>query len=314
MKLAKILHNPSAGGRNITAKQLVELVERENFRCTYASVKHDEWKTFGPELDFIIVAGGDGTVRKAAQALLDREDPARPLPIAVLPVGTVNNIARTLQISGPLRQIVKSWHRLTLKKFDIGKLHGPSDERFFLEGFGYGVFPRLMKEVKKMNGTIANAPVKKIPAALGVLYDIILGYASQYAEIHADGVKQSDRYALIEVMNIRSIGPDLRLARSADPGDGKMEIVTVPESRQSRFADYILNCLKGKKDDFTFDTLRATEFRILCNNKDMHADDKIVENRAPGETGIQVSAGAFELLVPRMAKQAARDLPFPPGE
>ena len=141
MKNTNLLHNPTAGDNDFSEKELVKLIEAEGFKCEYASVKEDGWDNFKTETDFLIIAGGDGTVRRVAKALMKRKRLDKQFPIAILPHGTANNIAGTLKVEGKVKDIVRTWHNGVLKKFDIGKIYGLREEMFFLEGFGCGIFP-----------------------------------------------------------------------------------------------------------------------------------------------------------------------------
>jgi len=46
------------------------------------------------QCDLVMIGGGDGTLNLAAQALMDTQ-----LPLGILPLGTANDLARTLGIS-----------------------------------------------------------------------------------------------------------------------------------------------------------------------------------------------------------------------
>jgi len=55
--------------------------------------------------DIVAVAGGDGPVGKVARRLI-----GSPTPIAILPLGTANNIANTLDVTGKsLKELIRSW-------------------------------------------------------------------------------------------------------------------------------------------------------------------------------------------------------------
>jgi diacylglycerol kinase family enzyme len=109
--------------------------------------KKDWEKIETSAVDFIVVAGGDGTVRKLAHELLDRRLIDKKLPIALLPLGTANNIAKTLGKKGEPEEIIQGWKEHEIKKFDVGRIEGIKKHKFFIERYGYGVFPRLMKEM-----------------------------------------------------------------------------------------------------------------------------------------------------------------------
>jgi diacylglycerol kinase family enzyme len=49
----------------------------------------------------VLAAGGDGTVGKVAHELIDSG-----IPLSVLPLGTANNLARTLGFIGSPREII----------------------------------------------------------------------------------------------------------------------------------------------------------------------------------------------------------------
>src|SRR5687767_6648053 len=165
MKSANLFHNPKAGGGEYTKKKLISLIRAAGFDCSYSSTKNSGWeKLESKDADFNILAGGDGTIRKVVGELLDKD-----LPIGVLPLGTANNIAKTLGIGADnmdLPEVIRAWNDRNLKKYDVGRIQGLKKAKFFLEGFGYGVFPRLMKEMRKQEKKAAKSPEKNIRTAL----------------------------------------------------------------------------------------------------------------------------------------------------
>src|SRR5262245_31057092 len=88
-----LIHNPGAGDDKQPSKgQLEALIREAGHDVRYQSVREQGWsKVLKKAADLIAVAGGDGTVGKVARRLI-----GRGIPIAVLPVGTANNISRTL--------------------------------------------------------------------------------------------------------------------------------------------------------------------------------------------------------------------------
>lgn len=297
MKRAQLLHNPRAGEKDFSKKELMKLIEAEGFDCIYSSVKNDGWEKFDDETDFLIVAGGDGTVRRAAKALVKRKLLDKQFPIALLPHGTANNVATTLNISGDVSDIIRSWHKATPKKFDIGKVWGLSDEIFFLEGFGFGIFPKLMKVMKKIEDQLSENRDEKIKTARAVLYDVVLSYKARQCTIVADDVDHTGKYILVEVMNTKSIGPNLGLSHSGDPGDGEFELVLIAENYQKKFEEFLLNRINGKEDTYTFTTLKAKKIQIFWEGKDLHADDEIVKIEKPVEVNIEILPGILKFLV-----------------
>lgn len=83
------------------------------------------------DIDFVVVAGGDGTVRQITKELLDRKVLDKTYPVALLPLGTANNISKTLEIAAETEEIIQSWHSENVKKYDVGKISNVDDASFF---------------------------------------------------------------------------------------------------------------------------------------------------------------------------------------
>jgi diacylglycerol kinase family enzyme len=297
MKRATLLHNPTAGDNDFSQKELVKLIESEGFECTYSSVKEEGWDNFQLETDFLIIAGGDGTVRRIAKAMMQRKRLDKQYPIALFPHGTANNIAGALQIVGEEEDIVKSWHSEKRKRFDIGKVYGLGEDRFFLEGFGYGVFPRLMKVMSKIEQEIGDSVEEKLKATLAVLYDVVLNYEARDCRIKVDGVEHSGKYLMVEVMNIRSIGPNLVLVPHADPGDGELEVVMIPEAQRSELESFVLGQINGQESTFNFTTIKAKNVELFWDGKDLHIDDERVKVEKPVEIRIEIQPDMLNFMI-----------------
>ncbi|MEI6949174.1 diacylglycerol kinase family protein [Paraflavisolibacter sp. H34] len=298
MKRAQLLHNPGAGDEEHSKEELMSLLESNGFECRYSSTKKKEWKDIEPGVDLLVVAGGDGTVRKITEELLGRKVMEKILPIALLPLGTANNIAKTLGITGNPEEIIPAWRNGIIKKYDVGRIYDIEDSHFFLESFGYGVFPFLMKEMKKRGKDEIVSPEEKMKTALHLLHEIILSYEPRFCQLEVDGTDHSGKFLLAEIMNTRSIGPNLCLSPLADPGDGELEVVLVPEKHKEKFAAYIESLLYGKDETFTFTTLQAKEVRISWEGNHVHVDDKVVKIEKSAEVKIELKEGLLRFLVP----------------
>jgi len=65
-------------------------------------------------------------------------DIAHRIPITVLPVGTANNIARSLGIEGEVGGLLSGLSNAKTRYLDVGLARGPWGERNFLEAVGCG--------------------------------------------------------------------------------------------------------------------------------------------------------------------------------
>lgn len=295
MKSATIIHNPSAGNEAYSKKELVALIESFGFECKYFSAKEKQCESI--DTDFVVVAGGDGTVRKVAKMCRNMSNKKKVAPIALLPLGTANNISKTYGIEGKTREIIQRWHHANLKPLDIGKITGLPVENFFLEGIGFGVFPSLIKKMEKQDYVKHDTPEKQLVLAISVLKDIIKNFQPRFAKIEIEGTVHSGNFLIVEVMNMKSVGPNLHLAPLANPGDGEFEVVMIPESQRDKLLRLVSNMEKGISEPLLFDTLKAKNLSIHWEESYLHVDDEYIETNAPINLSIKVKPGAFEILV-----------------
>jgi diacylglycerol kinase (ATP) len=300
MKKIHLLHNPAAGAGQFDKKQLISMIRDAGYDCSYSSTKKHGWSShlLDEDPDIIAVAGGDGTVRKLANELLHRKVLDKNYPVAVLPLGTANNIAKALGMYGELRDILKVLPQAKIKRFDVGRIFGLKEHKFFLEGLGYGVFPLLMQAMKKLKNEVPDDPEEAKALALQKLYDIIVHYKARECKIFTDEVDHSGKFLLAEIMNVRSIGPNLNLLPSADPGDGVFEIVLIAESQREAFANYVKSKLEGKEEHESFPSMKAAKIDIQWEGKNLHVDDEIVTVEKNHRFGVDLRRGLLEFYIP----------------
>src|SRR6185436_6900115 len=211
MKVINLFHNPTAGNEDHDKEELISLMEENGFECQYSSMKKN-WKDIDEKVDFIVAAGGDGTIRKITKEWVDRKLSEKTWPIALLPLGTANNIAQTLNIEGRTEEIIRSWHHTHVKAFDVGRIRGLPKADFFLESLGYGIFPYLIKKMKKVEKKESQTPEEEIKTALEIFYEIIFTYEPKKCHLTIDGVDHSGKFLMTEIMNTKLIGPNLFLS------------------------------------------------------------------------------------------------------
>jgi diacylglycerol kinase (ATP) len=296
MKTATLLHNPAAGNETHSKKKLVSLVERNGYKCRYLSTKKNDWKNFADEKNLIIVAGGDGTIRKTIKELLTKKELKKSAPIAILPLGTANNIIKALKITGTVEEIIASWKNAKLKKYDLGIINGISETDFFLEAAGFGLFPYLLKNLEKDKSDSKNSDEEK-KEALHALHKCIYKYKPVSCKLKIDGKDYSGKYLMIEVMNTNSLGPNLNLSPTAEIADGWLDIVLINEKNQEQFASYILRKVKRDTESFPVIPLKAKKVSIDWNDIHVHADDQLIKLHASEKIKIKVKKKKLKFLI-----------------
>jgi diacylglycerol kinase family enzyme len=247
--------------------------------------------------DLLLVAGGDGTVRKAVREVLHTKLLKASQSIVILPMGTANNISKTLQQSMDVKEIISKLRELEDKEYDVGRLFGVKKQDFFLESFGFGVFPLLMKEMSKFDKAQFATPQASIKKALQLLKTIVKNYKPEASQIEIDGRKHEGRFLMAEVMNASSIGPNLKISPLSDPGDGYLEVVLIPESQRAKLLAYIEARLKNKKLETRFNTIKGTKVSFECKDENIHADDKVVDLKKDRKVQIHLKKGLVKFRV-----------------
>jgi len=144
----------------------------------------------------------------------------------------------------------------------------------------------------------SDEPQVELRDALQRLHDIILDYKTRECRIVLDEQEFTGKFLMVEVMNIQSLGPNLNLAPLADPADGELDVILVPESQREELAGYIERRLKyGKDEPFFYKAHRAKKIKVTWKGHLLHVDDELVKIEKSEEISIEVVQGVLEFLV-----------------
>jgi len=91
----------------------VTILERQ---CDRSDEVADVIRRAAGEVDLVILAGGDGTMNAAVEALVERQ-----LPLGILPTGTGNDLARTLAIPTDLAEAADAIAGGRQHRIDLGR-------------------------------------------------------------------------------------------------------------------------------------------------------------------------------------------------
>lgn len=112
----------------------------------------DVIRRYQHQVDLVIVGGGDGTLNAAVDGLVDTG-----LTLGILPLGTANDLARTLKIPLSLPEACKTIAEGQVRRIDLGWVNGKHFFNVASIGLSVQITEQLTKEVKRRWGVLAYA-------------------------------------------------------------------------------------------------------------------------------------------------------------
>lgn len=230
--MVKVLlcHNPNAGNKGHDRESLEAALKLAGHDVRYASVKDDKFiAAFDKSVDLIVAAGGDGTIGQVLTSIPDRS-----VPVALLPLGTANNFARSLGIAGTPQELVEMWDADHTCPVSLGSVTGHWGTTLFLEAYGIGVFPQFLLDAKKGKKPEG---ADNLRHGRELFQKAIKRSKPIEITLTIDGKRHEHEVLGIEICNIAFTGPGLPLAAKADVSDDKLDVVLLEkDSRKDLMA------------------------------------------------------------------------------
>lgn len=265
-----LMHNPKAGSGKPSAEELLEALKKAGYETTYQSTKEDDFEdALNVNTEMILVAGGDGTIGKVAKKVVGKN-----IPLTFLPIGTANNIAKTFNLIGSPLTLISQMKSFRKCKFNVGIAKGPWGEKRFIEAVGFGIFPKMMKDYEKIkDGGISKE--QEVKEALKYLKDIVKDAPAYPCKIIVDGEEFKGDYLLVEVLNIKTMGPNLPLASEANPGDNFFEVVMITAGEREAFEEYLESYINEDTPAIDLTIRKGSHIQIYWHKFSLHIDDDI---------------------------------------
>lgn len=285
-----LFHNQKAGD-STSLSWIRELIETSGHELVRV---FDREAAFGELVDqhteLLVAAGGDGTVAAAARLLA-----GRTIPMAILPLGTANNIAKTVNGDATSEHLVSCWDTAERRRIDLGMARGHWGERRFVEAVGVGLVPASIVSTR-FEPLEGDDVLSNISSAILRYLEVLSRFEPRRWSLRVDGEDMSGDFIAVEVLNIRSVGPNLVLCDEADPYDGDFCIVTVGEGERDEMRRYLRERINGQESRVVLPARRARHVE-LHGRGDTHIDDEVLRSSIPGAVSIHIEAAAVEVLV-----------------
>ena len=290
MKNVRILHNPESGDSLYRKETLAAICEKYGLIWSYYSLKEPGWDQYSEEDEILLLCGGDGSVQKVLESLLEKD---LTIPIALIPGGTANNISRSLpKYSFENFNAASGW----IPKLDYGIVSGCSPTPFFIESYGIGLLPQLIKKMSDYPSDGMNSH-EKIETARKELLQITQEYPGFRCQISTDEGVFQDHYLLVEVLNTPHVGPNLILVDDCNPTDGKLNLVTVSVAERADFEAYLSAVMDGQPSAYRPTSILTKQLNIKWESGPVHADDEPFNKTSEGACTIQLQPEMFPIFV-----------------
>lgn len=170
-------------------------------------------KRYQHEVDLVIVGGGDGTLNAAVDALVETQ-----LPLGIVPLGTANDLARTLGIPNSLPDACKIIANGEERRIDLGWVNGKHFFNVASCGLSVKITQKLTKETKRRWGILAY-----LITALQVIWES----RPFSAEISMNGKSISVKTVQIAVGNGRYYGGGMAVVHDATIDDQRLDLYSL---------------------------------------------------------------------------------------
>ncbi len=184
-----------------------------------------------PEDTRVVIAGGDGSIRAALPALINT-----PFAVAILPVGSVNVLARELGLPLELAAAARLVAGGRPRPLDIGLANGRPFLLMAGMGFDAAVVHSVTRPAKRRFGSLAY---------VGRGLDLAFRYASSRCRLIADGTAEEHMVWLAIVTNVPRYTYSWRISPAARLDDGLLDVALFEGESRSVAARQILAVLRG---------------------------------------------------------------------
>lgn len=288
LKTALLLVNPHARQAQKNFPQVLTELKACGFEMIQESPKHPDDFTatiqrYQNQVDVVIVGGGDGTLNLAIAGLVETG-----LPLGILPLGTANDLARTLAIPTDVTaacQVIAAGYSQAI---DIGSVNGHYFFNVASMGLSVKITRKLTKQTKQRWGVFAYA-VATLKAV----------FASRpfYALINADGQQQRVKTLQIAVGNGKYYGGGMSIVHDATIDDQRLDLYSLEIKHWWQVLFVLLSLKTGRhREELGVRTLQGSEFEVYTTKPYAINTDGEITTQTPAH--FRVIPQALTVLVP----------------
>ncbi|MCH8503957.1 MAG: lipid kinase [Ectothiorhodospiraceae bacterium] len=290
-----LLANPGAGRHeDDPISKAIQTLEEAGYNCTQrapAGVEElvDAAASGRRDYDIVVIAGGDGTVHAALPGLIG--DGA---PVGILPLGTANDLARTLGIPtepAEAAAVIAAGHS---RRIDVSRFNGD----YFINVAHVGVGARAKQKVtteRKQRWRALSYPLS--------LLETLWNYRPFRVRITVDGETRRFWAVHVAIGNGRYSGGGVPVSEEADIADGLMDICCVRATDSWRLLRAAVTVMRGTAG--AKEVWRATGKRMELHTRRRHRITADGETAGHTPATFTIQPGAITVIIPEGDTDAA---------
>jgi YegS/Rv2252/BmrU family lipid kinase len=301
---ALLIHNPNAGSAGNARRSKLDEARRI---LESRGIRADLQETTGPgeatEIakhattdgrQLVIACGGDGTINEVVNGLAGSQNGHR-VPLALLPAGTANVLAKELELSWDIPEAAEQLASGEVREIALGlatPLEQPEKARYFLSVAGAGP-----------DGRITYAVDLELKARFGILAYWWQGarevFNYKFHHFRVTGEGQSREVSLVIVGRTKHYGGPFKITTEADLFEDQFEFLGLTTQSGLKYLSYLPTLWMGdlrKEEGVYF----WKSDRLVCES----IDDKPIYAQVDGEplarlpVEFRIVPRALRLLVP----------------
>lgn len=188
-------------------------------------------KAIEEKADVVVACGGDGTVNEIARGLVKTE-----IPIALVPVGSGNGIARHFKIPSGISNAIQLIKKKKITKMDVGVVNG----HYFFGNMSCALESHFIHIYNK-NGSHG------IWAYMIAFFSAIISFKYQKILIEYQNEIKQIRPFVCLVSNTNQQGYDFSLTPNALSDDGRIDLFWMEKSSLIKRIKFMINVIVGKR-------------------------------------------------------------------
>jgi diacylglycerol kinase (ATP) len=231
----------------------------------------------GRDADCVVVGGGDGTINAAALGVIDCK-----LPLGILPMGTANDLARTLDIPADIDQAARIIAEGRTRTIDLGLVNGEPFFNVASLGLSAELAQKLTRDIKRRYGRLGYALVAMKVLSQARPFSAFI--ASEEGTVRV-------RTLQVAVGNGRFYGGGNAVEKNAAIDDQHLDLYSLELKRAWKLALMARSFRSGEHGAWEeVRAIRAKEFEVRTRRPHpIHADGEIV-TRTPARFTIRPRA------------------------